>query len=257
LHHFSSRFLFLEGDWSNPRQSTPYTGYLYLPELATLLVGMYVLVKTNSQATKLLLAWLILAPIPSALSRDIISAVRSLPLVVPLTIISGLGLSMFKLKKVLFYPLCIALVFFCAYFFDLYFVHSPHFTSSGWLYPYKPAMALLKENKDSYSNFVISTKLGQPYIFVLFHLRIDPGFYQSHRTYVPSPVGDVGQVTSFGSFEFRPIFWPADRSRSSTLFIGDDFELPESDLLATPQLERIGDIATPDQAPLWKVVALP
>ena len=36
LNHFSPRFLFVDGDWSNPRHSTPFYGYLHIPEISNL-----------------------------------------------------------------------------------------------------------------------------------------------------------------------------------------------------------------------------
>lgn len=257
LNHLSPRFLFIEGDWSNPRQSTPFYGHLHLPEILTLLIGLYWLIRFNSSGSKILLAWLFLAPLPSALSRDIISAVRSLPLVVPLIIISGLGLSRLARSKILLLFFSLTLLFFFVYFLDLYFVHSPNFTASGWLYPYKPAMTMVQDNLDKYSRVVFSDKMGQPYIFALFYLKLDPQAFQGRAQFVDSPVGDVGAVTRFDKFEFRPIFWPADRSRTSTLFVGDIYELPESDLASTPDLIRVGEIALPDGYPGWRVVALP
>ena len=257
LNHLSPRFLFIDGDWSNPRQSTPFYGQLHLPEFLTLLVGLYVLLRSNTPGSKILLSWLLLAPLPSALSRDIISAVRSLPMVVPLTIISGLGLSYLTRRRLVVLAFMTLMGFFLVYFFDLYFIHSPHYTASGWLYPYKPALTLVADSLDKYSRVVISDKLGQPYIFTLFYLKVNPGMFQGRAQFVASPVGDVGAVTGFGKFEFRPIFWPADRGRTSTLFVGDIYELPESDLENTPGLVRVGEIAPPDGYPGWRVVALP
>ena len=263
LNHFSPRFIFTEGDWSNPRQATPFYGYLHLPEILTLILGLFVILNRQVDKSRflnhksLILAWLLLAPIPSALSRDIISAVRSLPLMIPLVLISGFGLSRLASRKLLLAPFLILLAVFTAYYLDLYFIHSPFYTASGWLYPYRPAMALVANHLSDYSKVVISDKLGQPYIFTLFYLKINPRDYQGKSAIVDSPVGDVGRVSSFGKFKFRPIFWPADRGLTGTLFVGDAYELPESDLQSTPNLIRLGDLTPPDGYPAWRVVALP
>lgn len=250
LNHFSPRFLFFEGDWSNLRHSTPYYGYFHIAEILTLAIGVCYVFKFQNSNFKLILLWLLLAPLPAAFSRDIVSGIRSLPMLIPLSIISGLGLS-----KFLF--LSPALLIFLVYYLDLFFVHSPFYTSSAWLYPYKPALQLIKQNLDKYNKFVISDKLGQPYIFTLFYLQTNPELYQKSSQFLAHTQGDVGSVTKFDKFEFRPIYWPADRSQSSTLFVGDEFELPPSDLLSTPNLIRVGDIPSPDSYPAWRVVALP
>ena len=90
------------------------------------------------------MAWLLLAPLPSALSRDLVSGVRSLPMVVPLIIISGIGLSVFSQKKflLLLYSPALLLSFF--YFLDLYFVHSQSSQLPISCYPYRPALQSIK-----------------------------------------------------------------------------------------------------------------
>lgn len=257
LNHFSPKFLFFTGDWSNPRQATPFVGYLHLPELLTLTIGLYLCLKHPRPGVRVLLAWLLLAPLPSALSRDIISAVRSLPLVVPLTAISALGFSSLTRKKIVLVGTTLIFLFFFSYFLDLYFVHSPHYTATGWLFPYKPALGLVHQYQDQYSRVVISDALGQPYIFALFYLRYDPYQYQSQAFLNPSPVGDVGHVSQFGKYIFRPIYWPVDRALTSTLFVGNQYELPEADLRSTSDLITLGEITPPDGSPNWRVVALP
>ena len=256
LNHLSPYYLFFAGDWQSLRHSIPYYGYLHIPEIVTILIGLVVLLRTNNQLTRLLMAWLLLAPLPSALSRDLVSGVRSLPMVVPLTIISGIGLSVLVRKKflLLLYSPALLLSFF--YFLDLYFVHSPssqlpisfilivrHFNQLNHLF-------------QTIKRIVITSQLGQPYIFTLFYLQIDPRQYQSQAHLRENPQGDTGEVNKFGKFEFRPIFWPADRGLTSTLFIGGQYELPEKDLQTTLNLERIADIIYPNGAHALKIVGL-
>jgi len=257
LNHFSPRFLFFEGDWANPRQAVPFYGYLHLPEILTFMLGLAAILKLKTSSSKLVLWWLLLAPIPSAFSRDIISAVRSLPLSVPLVMISALGLARLSTKKILVLPFLLLLLLCTFYYLDLYFTHSARYTATGWLYPYRPLMTILRDHQANYDHIVISPKLGQPYIFTLFYLQVDPGDFQHQATMVPDPVGDVGEVTRWSKYEFRPIFWPQDRGRSSTLFIGDAFELPLADLQSTANLIYLGTVAPPDGSPVWQVVALP
>lgn len=256
LNHLSPYYLFFAGDWQSLRHSIPYYGYLHIPEIVTVLIGLVVLLKTNSRLTKLLIAWLLLAPLPAALSRDLVSGVRSLPMVVPLTIISGIGLSVLARKRFLLLLFSPVLIFSLFYFLDLYFVHSPNFTAADFLYAYRPALQLIKPLIPNYKKIVITSQFGQPYIFILFYLQIDPRQYQPQAHLRENSQGDVGEVNKFDKFEFRPIFWPADRGSSSTLFIGGQYELPESDLRTTPNLERISDIAFPNGTHALRIVGL-
>lgn len=256
LNHFSPNFLFFTGDWTNLRHSTPYYGNLHIPEVITLLLGFVLLVRLKSPGGKLVGMWLLLAPLPSAMSRDLVSAVRSLPMLIPLGIISGVGLSVIvnhKLAKYLFLPV---FLFFVVYFWDLYYVHSPIFASVDWLYPYKPALAKVKSEMGNYRRIVFTDKLGQPYIFTLFYLGVDPRVYQGQSQLRVNPQGDVGAVDRLGKFEFRPIFWPADRSLASTLFVGGEYELPDQDISQTEGVNLNAVINYPNGKPALKIVGL-
>ncbi|KKU29386.1 MAG: hypothetical protein UX80_C0002G0022 [Candidatus Amesbacteria bacterium GW2011_GWA2_47_11b] len=257
LNHLSPYFLFFAGDWQNLRHSIAYYGYFHLPEILTILIGLVVLLRTNNPLTKLLIAWLLLAPLPSALSRDLVSGVRSLPLLVPLVIVSGMGLAQLSRRRLLLYSYTLILLFFLVYYLDLFYIHSSNFTAVDMVYPYKPVLAIVKQHLDQYRQVIFSDKLGQPYIFTLFYLQIDPRDYQPFSQLAVSPVGDVGHVDRFGKFIFRPLFLPDDRLLNSTILIGDRYELPESDLATIPNLIMLGDIKYPNGAPGLRVVGLP
>ena len=257
LNHFSPYYLFFAGDWQNLRHSIPYYGYFHLPEIVTVVLGLIFLISNfQSPISKVLLTWLLLAPLPSALSRDLVSGVRSLPLLVPLVVLSGIGLSQLFRHRLLLYSYALILLFFFVYYLDLFYIHAPNFTAVDFLYPYRPALQTIKLLVSNYKKIVITSQLGQPYIFTLFYLQIDPRIYQSQARLRENPQGDVGEVEKFDIFEFRPIFWPADRGLSSTLFVGGQYELPESDLQTTPNLERVSDITYPGGAPALKIVGL-
>ncbi|TSC88438.1 MAG: hypothetical protein G01um101416_106 [Microgenomates group bacterium Gr01-1014_16] len=255
LNHFSPRFLFIDGDWSNPRHSTPFYGYLHYPEILTLLIGLYYLLRSKNPASKILLVWLLLAPIPAALSRDIISGVRSLPMIVPLVIISGMGLSKIFKFKLIRYPFFLLLLLFTVYFSDLYFVHSPFYFSQYWLTPYKRVIELVNNNVDSFKRVVFTNTLGQPYIFILFYNRLDPGFFWTRSQRADNPVGDVGEVTNLDKYTFMRVDWPAQRGDTSTIFVGDQYELPQQDM-NPPNLVRLGEIEYPNGLPALRIVGL-
>lgn len=255
LNHFSPRFLFIDGDWSNPRHSTPFYGYLHYPEILTLLIGLYLLLRTNNQVTKLLIVWLLLAPLPAALSRDLVSGVRSLPMIVPLVIISGLGLSKLFTRKFLFLFYSLALSLFTVYFLDLYFVHYPFYFSKYWLTPYKPAIKLVNNNIDSFNRVVFTNTLGQPYIFILFYNQVDPRLFWTRSQRFDNPVGDVGEVTNLDKYSFMRIDWPAQRGDTSTIFVGDQYELPQQDM-NPPNLVRLGEIEYPNGLHALRIVGL-
>ncbi|HJZ05728.1 hypothetical protein A2634_04910 [Candidatus Amesbacteria bacterium RIFCSPHIGHO2_01_FULL_48_32] len=255
LNHLSPRFLFIDGDWSNPRNSTPFYGYLHYPEILTMLIGLVVLIKSNNKFSKLLLMWLVLAPVPSALSRDIVSGVRSLPMVIPLVIISGIGLG--QIFKTKFVAVCysLLLLLFTVYFLDLYFVHYPFYFAKYWLTPYKNTIELINNNIDSYKRVVFTNTLGQPYIFVLFYNHIDPRLFWTSSNYIANSVGDVGEVVKFGKYVFMPVDWPAQRGDTSTIFVGNQYELPDQDMNSI-NLVRLGEVFHPDGSHGLRLIGL-
>ncbi len=255
LNHFSPRFLFFEGDWSNPRHSTPFYGYLHIPEILTIFVGVYYIFKFKNSNFKLILAWLLLAPIPSALSRDIVSGVRSLPMLIPLVIISGIGLG--QIFKTKFVVVCysLLLLLFTIYFLDLYFVHYSFYFAKYWLTPYKKTIELVNNNIDSYNRVVFTNTLGQPYIFVLFYNHTNPSLFWASSNYVASAVGDVGEVIKFDKYVFMKVDWPAQRGDTSTIFVGNQYELPEQDMNPV-NLVRLGEVLHPDGSHGLRLIGL-
>ncbi len=256
LNHLSPHYLFFAGDWQNLRHSIPYYGYFHIPEILTILIGLAILLRTNNQLTKLLTTWLLLAPLPSALSRDLVSGVRSLPLLVPLVIISGLGLSRLFRHRVLLYSYTLILSFFFVYYLDLFYIHSPNFTAVDMVYPYKPVLAIIKQHLGEYQKIIFSDKLGQPYIFTLFYLQVDPRTLLKGVSLKDSPAGDVGHVDRLSQFVFRPLFLPDDRLLKSTILVGDQYELPQSDLQTIPNLTYLGEVKYPNGAPALRLIGL-
>jgi hypothetical protein len=257
LNHFSPRFLFTEGDWTSLRHTTYRQGYFTLAEIIPLILGIFWLLKNlKSRGAKVLVFWLILAPLPAALSRDLVSGVRSLALSVPLIIIVAAGMSQIikhKLHMVMFISVWVIIF---ALYLEMYYFHSQFYSAGQWVSPYKSAFQKVKQYGSNYSRIYFTDKLGQPYIFALFYLQIDPAQYQKQAVLQANQSGDVGRIAGFDKFVFRPIFWPELRGKTNSLFIGDEYELPEKDL-NFPGLVKIGDIFYPDGKLALKFVGIP
>lgn len=244
-NHLSPKFLFFAGDWSNVRHSLPYYGYFHLPELVTMVVGVALLLRTFAARTKLLALWLLLGPIPAALSRDIVSGVRSLGLVIPLVILSGIGLAH---KKV--WLLLPVFAYFMLSYADLYYVHMPQYAAADWLSAYKSTIQTVAQLEPSFDQIIFTTKLGQPYIFYLYYNRVSPKAFQPQHVFVPGPNGDVGNVTSFGKYRFIPIDWSAQRHLPRTLLVGDSIDLPDTTGMLT-------QIDYPNGKPAFRLIGNP
>lgn len=243
LNYFSPRFLFLDGDWSNARQTIVYQGNFYLFEFATLILGL------ASGASPFLLMWLIMAPLPAAFSRDIITSVRALPMIIPLVIISSLGAK--KINKFLFLILSFL---FLVRFVDMYWNHDYLFSADDWVSAYKQTVQRVVANQNDYKNVYFTNLLGQPYIYLLFYQKFDPVVYQKNHMYKEGENGDVGNVESFDKYKFGKIYWPTMRSDSDTLFVGGQYELVNSDIASTIGAVGLGNIAFPNGNIAFRIV---
>lgn len=254
LNHLSPRFLFATGDWSSLRQSVYGYGNFHITDIILIILGTVYLAAHPTGFSRFVLLWLVFSPLPAALSRDSVSAVRSLPEVIPLVTIMAIGLSVLFSKKILLAGYVFVTMFFVSYYLELYYVHSPYYSASQWVYPYQPAINIIKNNLSEYSHVYFTDKLGQPYIFFLFYLQIDPHVYQKQASLEENIHGDVGMVRSFDKYTFGPIFWPSLRGIHNAIFVGDEYELPEKDL-QIPNLVRLGDVNYPNGTVGLRLVA--
>ena len=241
FNHFSGRFLFFEGDWPNPRHSAPYQGMFLISDLLVLLVGFFAFIRNKLKREHLfVLLWLILAPLPSVLSRDQVHAVRALHTVVPFVIIPAFGLqAIFAWSKSFKKPLIRNLLFLFffviyltsfIYFTDAYFVHVPKHDSQYWDYGYKQIVETVSPIQNNYKLVRMQQSFAQPYIYFLFFQKYDPASYQKQAKLVENELkGDVGHVEHLDNICFCPIDWSVNRGDRDTLFVADTIRIPPED----------------------------
>jgi 4-amino-4-deoxy-L-arabinose transferase-like glycosyltransferase len=212
FNHFSPEFLLTKGDWQSPRHSAPYTGILLIPSFFFLIFGLF----TTKYSTRnylsinlFFLLWLLLAPIPAALTRDSLSAVRAMSLSLPLCYFSALGIinTLNILNKNKFFYLTISLFIFLSYllsfiyYTDLYYNHMVKKSPQDWLYGYQQACEYVIENGDNrdvyFTNFY-----GQAYIYYLFYSQYPPENYQSQANLIINGV-DTGVVSKIDNINFE------------------------------------------------------
>lgn len=235
FNHFSPRFLFFEGDWSSLRHGPPYSGVLYLFDFFLLVLGAYFLIRLNTNESKFIWFWLLVAPIPAALTRDSIQGVRSLNMVLPLMILVGCGfyqifLWLQKNKKISTYFITLVLAVFylfsVAYYFDQYFYHYPLQSSKDWQYGYKQVIQKVYPLRNNYQKIIFTSEYGQPYIYWLFYGQYLPVDYQAKAKLTENLFGDVGKVEKLDNVEFRSISFDGDKNLSKSLLIGTELEIP-------------------------------
>jgi len=241
FNHLSPRFLAFEGDWSNSRQSAPYFGVVGYFGFAFLIIGLIVfLSKKRKSFENVFLIWLLVFPLPAALTRDIITGVRSLNLVIPVAVFTGFGLDwLFSLKIALFFKKVfivfagLSFVFSMVYYFDLYYFHMVKISPKQWLYGHEQVMTYINDVRSNYDQIFMSKFYGQPYIYYLFYSQYSPKKYQELNTYQEQG-HDVGQVEKLidnkTTIYFNADYWQALDSPGKSLVVFSEDELTRFEL---------------------------
>jgi 4-amino-4-deoxy-L-arabinose transferase-like glycosyltransferase len=202
LDHFNFDFLFLSGD-NNPRHSIQLVGELYLVQLPLFLLGLYYIFKQKPISFLPLILWLVIAPIPAALTTATPHVLRSLPLVIPFSIISALGLlQLIKLKfwRYLMVILGAGLIFELSRYLYIYHLDYPRVYSSHWQYGYQSAVSYINENFSQYDHIYFTRELGRPSIYYWFYSRTDPAEVQAANNVVSK---DQGEYLEYGKLNFQ------------------------------------------------------
>ncbi|HBK62405.1 MAG TPA: glycosyl transferase [Cyanobacteria bacterium UBA11166] len=180
ISYFSPNFLFFRGD-PFPRHSPLGIGELHLIELITVPVGVFFLSKEESQKRNVLLIWLLLYPIPAALTAPE-HALRSIIGSPLFSIISGYGIfkigDIFKLRKRIFtFFIIFVVTASIAWFGNCYFVDYPKYSKyNTWRYGMKEAISYAENSSDDC--VIVSNQFHHMNSFILFYTRYDPLLYQ-------------------------------------------------------------------------------
>lgn len=179
--YFSPDFLFFSGD-SLWRCSPRGMGQLYIFELITILTGLGVLFYyRNSLQSKLLGLWLVLYPIPAALTQSN-NALRSIVGAPLFAILSGIGIStlisFFKgARKIIVTTVTFTIILISAGFYvKNYFFDYPIYAAKDWQYGMRQAITFVQQPR--FKHVKVSDSLGYPYIFILFYTKFPPHLYQ-------------------------------------------------------------------------------
>ncbi|HEV2339156.1 MAG TPA: hypothetical protein VGT05_00120 [Patescibacteria group bacterium] len=202
--NFSWDFLFTKGD-PQGRQSTSGMGMLYLWEFPFVLVGLYVVFwKLPKKAKWVVLSWMLLAPIPAAISVPNPHALRILNVLPIPQLITGLGVAwiFFLLQgkwRIIFVMclLCIVIGFFSKYLY-LYYGPSARGTSADFADGYKELLQYVFPVQNKYGKIIISGHYWKPYMYVLYYSKYDPSQYQKN-----------GHWYGFGKYLFGGTSWGA------------------------------------------------
>lgn len=265
LNHFSPSFLFFQGVAGDLRQFIYRMGVMYFYDLPLILLGIYFLLKSKEKQKYFIIGWILLAPIPAAITRDQFSARRSFNLVYPLLILSAYGLLVIverikrfsKKIRTIISSVGIGFMFCCFVFYLIsYYVFTAKLIypgPAGWHCGYKELVSYVQQFKSQAREIVVDTSYQGPYIFFLFYEKYDPASYQKQAKLVQDSPDSLGEGAGYDKYVFRPIYWPDDRGLKNTVFAGPPERLPEKDL-DSRQVTILNTIYFPDNTEAFRVV---
>ncbi len=256
--HYHGEFLFLSGD-EIQRNKVPETGQMYIFDLLFLVAGLIFLLRPKGvnpyhpAGVKIIIWWLVVAPVAAALTFQSPHALRAQNMVIPLTIISAFGLvSILKwlgsFRKVIgcnviqpvglnrftlvtFYcylSLTLIVVWSFARYQHMYWTHMAKEYPFSSQYGVKELVSYVNENESKFDKVIISDKYDQPYILFLFYSKYSPKKFQESHELTERDQYGFSTVRFIDKYEFRPVNFDVDKPENPrSLIIGADIEIPD------------------------------
>lgn len=233
--HFEFNFLAINGD-EVPRSKSPEMGQIHLIEIPLLILGIIFLIKDQtifkSKKFKIFIfGWLFISPLASSLTFQAPSALRALPMTIPLSILIAIGIyasilfiSKTKYKKIILIILTFIYLFWVAYYLDSYFYHYAKRYPFAWQYGFSELISYLDKNQDKYEFVYVTNKYDQPYILFLFYFKYPPELIQKEIQLTPPDQFGFSTVKYFGKYHFEKVDWGNTPPKS--LIIGSDEMMP-------------------------------
>ncbi len=247
LSYFNPLYLFVRGD-INPRRSvsTVGVGELHLFEVVTVVAGLWFLWKAPGKERNILLLWLLLYPIPGALTEPA-HAIRSMVGAPLFAIISAFGLcglieriSERTLKKYSIFLAAFLVAASLAVFLNAYFLHYSTYTiprvSRNW--PYGMRQAITYAETSSYPCVLVSDRFWRPNLYILFYGKYPPAQHQI------SPI-DPSLETGYSLGKYQVVSFSQPQKLKATCLLivkpdrmqeifGQGYELRELEIVKDP-----------------------
>lgn len=183
INYFSPDFLFLKGG-TQYQFSVPKQGVLYLASLPLFYLGIIFLIKgIRNKDYQVLLAWLILSPIPASITVEsgaVIRATTMLPIPEILIAIAVWEIirKFSKYEMLLISGFVIVMLFCLENYLNVYAKSYRTDYSWAWQYGYEQVVGYVKTNYEKYDQIIVTKKYGEPHEYFLFFLKYDPAKYR-------------------------------------------------------------------------------
>jgi 4-amino-4-deoxy-L-arabinose transferase-like glycosyltransferase len=234
--HYWGEFLFLSGD-DIQRNKVPETGQMHLVEIIFLGIGIYKILKYIHRKWAFVFVWLLVAPLPAAITFQAPHALRAESMVIPLVLIAAFGfvhlIDIIQHSKYTrkFFPVLLTIIIFIYIvsvlrYIHMYYVHMIKEYPFSSQYGVKELVEYVAPIHQNYSKVIITDRYDQPYILFLFYMKYDPAEFQHDHTLTSRDLYGFSTVRSFNNFLFESIPFVEFRTNyPNSLIIGTDKEI--------------------------------
>jgi len=208
---FTSEFLLTTGA-RHQNYNVPGYGNFFWPEIILAGFGVYWILKTRSKNLLFILAWVLIAPFPAAITNDAVHSTREIFLLPVVQITAAIGIvfiiQTFKLKiNKLFSVLSLIMILVSWPFFSYYF-NDYKTVSDNFFHGYFKQLSLDVENlKPNYSQIIFDDPHESPYIFYAFYTKLDPQVFHQTVEFYNKDYEGFRHVKKLDGLEFRVIDW--------------------------------------------------
>ena len=233
FNHFDLNFLFVHG------QPGHFAEMLHVPGFGQLLASQAVMIvlalcsaydRRYRKPLALLLCWVIAAALPPAMTLPVPHELRNILAITPWTLLSVLGL-VFLLdlaaapllaRQIVAGLLIIATLWQGTQLITTYFGSYARFAARSYQYGMEQVVhAIQQSSHDSNEPVVITQKMNQPYIYVLFYGPYPPARFQELQPHNNSVL--FAKVNAFDRYVFQdPIFAYHQYEHGIFVFLGTD-----------------------------------
>ncbi|MFH0749591.1 MAG: glycosyltransferase family 39 protein [Candidatus Gottesmanbacteria bacterium] len=241
INFFSPTFFFTMGSLHG-NHGIGTVGQWYLFETVTIILGIIYGLKKKIHS--LIGFWIITTIAIVALTRESPHATRAFFIVIPVTILSALGIislytyiSTLKSKyiKTLTYLFIIGICLYQIFsYFASYYVRFPILYAKPWRVGDKDVSLYIKNHESKYDKIIIDDKCGFMYSSLVYYLAYPPIEFQRDAKWNRDDSEGFSFPNRFGKYEFRAVNWNDDLNYPRTLIVtSHDQKPPDVPLLKT------------------------
>lgn len=239
--YLSPQFLFTEGAREHTYGMSTGKGVLFLFEMFSVITAIFLVFKKNLNRRLLFfVVWILLAPIPAALSLGPGHAANRAAFMMPaIQIISAFGIIAIcdylskKLGRSLVYLGVFVIIFVSSLFsFESYWFGQYTKGAPAMFYGAEELVDYVSKHEDQYENIIVTKKLSEGHMFFAFFQKQDPKVFRNFsETWDFEQQGfawvDQQPEYQLGKMVFRSIDWQRERTVENSLIIAQPNELPE------------------------------